>query len=166
MHRLAFCAVLFATALGPVVSSAAAGAAYLPGYEVTPEYPTEALYLGIQGDVRLQCVLGNQGEFLNCSIRNEAPEGYGFGKAALDAARRARIDIAASGFESKIGKSLGVPIAFRLEDPPSDWSEPAGSDIFAEGADLSPEDRAAQQVSPAAPPGSACPDGRDCGVAY
>jgi TonB family protein len=144
----------------------AAQLVFSPGGAINPQFPERALSEEVQGDVRIKCLLNAKGRLTDCEVSSELPEGYEFGRTAVLAARRARIDIAASGLEASVGKAVILPVSFRLEGADSVPSEPAGLDIFAEGAALEPEDRAAEQIPPGTPPGSACPDGQDCGVAY
>lgn len=54
-------------------------------------YPRRALARGVEAWVVLDCIVGVSGA-LNCSVVSEAPEGWGFGEAALRIARDHRME--------------------------------------------------------------------------
>ncbi len=65
-----------------------------PAWLVRPsgEYPEAALAVGIEGGaVQLECDVLATGQMRACKILSERPSGYGFGEAALDGARPARL---------------------------------------------------------------------------
>jgi TonB family protein len=75
-------------------------------------YPDRALDDGQSGSVTLDCVIGGNGR-LDCSIVNENPPGYGFGRAAMNISRQVRVDPALPGGGSAAGRRLQLPLSFR-----------------------------------------------------
>ena len=140
------------------------GHKFLPGYELLPEYPPDPFSAQVEGYVVIDCELQANGALASCTVRDMTPEIYGFSfsDAAMKAAASARLDILAMNLSDRVGTRLGVSLVYRFFEP----SKPAGMDVFAEGAELSVEDRAAIEVPQDTPPESACPDAQDCGVAY
>ncbi len=57
----------------------------------TPLPDVEVTAAANQGVVRLECRVNNNGTLRNCIILSETPPGQGFGEAALEGARRARV---------------------------------------------------------------------------
>lgn len=55
-------------------------------------YPAWALWFGVEGRVRLQCVVGAGGEMTECHVLEETPAGWGFGAAAHATFPRLRDD--------------------------------------------------------------------------
>jgi len=56
-----------------------------------PTYPDRALERGLSGSADLSCTVNPNGSVSGCSIVSETPSGAGFGRAALSAARSARL---------------------------------------------------------------------------
>jgi protein TonB len=56
-----------------------------------PEYPDRALEREIEGSAELSCTVNPNGSVSGCSVVSENPAGAGFGRAALSAARSARL---------------------------------------------------------------------------
>lgn len=56
-----------------------------------PIYPVRALERGVEGRVRLECVILPNGAVSECAILAESPPDAGFGAEALTAARAARV---------------------------------------------------------------------------
>lgn len=56
------------------------------------DFPEAAIARGItSGTVNLRCTAGENGALTDCEIMEETPAGRGFGRAALDSARRSRV---------------------------------------------------------------------------
>ncbi len=75
-------------------------------------YPREALEEDQSGRVVLDCVISGGGR-LDCSVANESPSGYGFGRAALSIARQTRVDPTLPDGSSASGRHLRLPLQFR-----------------------------------------------------
>jgi protein TonB len=54
-------------------------------------YPPRALRRGMEGQVRIDCVVDVTGWLTNCTLLDEAPANWGFGQAALRIAREHRM---------------------------------------------------------------------------
>lgn len=81
--------------------------------QVVPEYPQAALGHNIEmASVRLACVVPENGRFDECRILSERPEGLGFGRSALVAARQSRITLRDNDIGS-IGKVVVYNVRFR-----------------------------------------------------
>ncbi|MFT3727037.1 MAG: energy transducer TonB [Terricaulis sp.] len=78
-------------------------------------YPRRALFAGQNGHVTLSCTANSAGG-LNCSVTNESPGGYGFGRAALDLSRKFRLEPATPDGRSVAGGQVDLPIEFRSGD--------------------------------------------------
>lgn len=83
----------------------------------SPEYPASALEVG-GGEVVLNCGVQGDHTLGDCRVVNETPGGYGFGRSAIEAARRARVTP-----DSPIGVRVQFAVRYRLpyasEPPPS-----------------------------------------------
>ncbi len=75
-------------------------------------YPREALEDEQSGRVVLDCVIGGGGR-LDCSVAQENPSGYGFGRAALSIARQSRVDPTLPDGSPAAGRHLRLPLSFR-----------------------------------------------------
>lgn len=75
-------------------------------------YPRRALYAGQQGHVTLSCTATGGGG-LDCSVSDESPRGYGFGRAALDLSRKFRLEPTTPDGRSVSGGRVDLPIEFR-----------------------------------------------------
>lgn len=75
-------------------------------------YPREALEEDQSGRVVLDCVIGGGGR-LDCSVAQESPGGYGFGRAAISIARQTRVDPTLPDGSSAAGRHLRLPLQFR-----------------------------------------------------
>ncbi len=75
-------------------------------------YPNSALDNGLSGNVTLDCIVGGGGR-LACSVANESPGGYGFGRAAISISRQLRVDTRLSDGSSATGRNLILPLSFR-----------------------------------------------------
>lgn len=51
--------------------------------EVSAFYPWQAIEAQIEGQAKVSCRVGSQGEYTECKVSDEMPEGHGFGDAAL-----------------------------------------------------------------------------------
>jgi TonB family protein len=75
-------------------------------------YPDRALDDGQSGSVTLDCLIGGNGR-LSCSVVNESPTGYGFGRAAMNISRQVRVDPTLPDGSSASGRRLQLPLSFR-----------------------------------------------------
>lgn len=75
-------------------------------------YPDRALDSGVSGSVTLDCIIGGGGR-LACSVASENPQGYGFGRAAINISRQVRVDTTLPGGGSAAGRNLILPLSFR-----------------------------------------------------
>ena len=46
-------------------------------------YPGRAARRGVEGDVRIHCIVRPEGRLIGCVVLSEAPQNYGFGAASL-----------------------------------------------------------------------------------
>lgn len=75
-------------------------------------FPDRAIDAGVSGSVTLDCIIGGGGR-LACSVANESPDGYGFGRAAINISRQLRVDTRLSDGSSAAGRNLILPLSFR-----------------------------------------------------
>lgn len=75
-------------------------------------FPRRALDQGQSGRVTLDCVISGNGR-LDCSVAQESPSGYGFGEAALDISRQARVRPTLPDGSPAAGRHLRLPLSFR-----------------------------------------------------
>lgn len=75
-------------------------------------YPDDALDAGQSGSVTLDCIIGGGGR-LACSVGHEDPQGYGFGRAAINISRQLRVDTRLPDGSSASGRNLSLPLSFR-----------------------------------------------------
>jgi protein TonB len=67
---------------------------------------------GVSGSVTLDCIIGGGGR-LACSVAGESPDGYGFGRAAINISRQLRVSTSLSDGSSAAGRNLILPLSFR-----------------------------------------------------
>jgi TonB family protein len=78
-----------------------------------PDFPASALSAGINsGFAILSCVVGAQGQFLDCRIERESHRRAGFGDAALRSMRAARLSLT-DGQAPRVGDLIVSTIRFR-----------------------------------------------------
>ncbi|MGD9813950.1 MAG: TonB family protein [Hyphomonadaceae bacterium] len=77
-------------------------------------YPAWALWFGVEGRVRLQCVVGAGGEMTDCRVLEETPAGWGFGAAALRLTQHFRASETMADGRSMIGGRINIPIRFQV----------------------------------------------------
>jgi len=75
-------------------------------------YPDRALEQDQSGRVVLDCVASASGA-LDCAVAEESPVGWGFGAAAMNIARQARIEPTTEDGSSVSGRHVRLPLAFR-----------------------------------------------------
>jgi periplasmic protein TonB len=97
--------------------------------DITRYYPKLAQDHYIDGKVRVQCRLANDGVLNDCVVLSEAPTGYGFGEAALNVATR---------FQMRPGTRDGQPIAGQIIVPISFRTEPSGTVTGRDGPGPTP----------------------------
>ncbi len=81
---------------------------------ISAVYPPEANRRGIEGRAVLSCSVLASGELL-CNVSSETPAGQGFGRAAIEAARRFRAAPALSNGAPAAGVRTSVAISFALD---------------------------------------------------
>jgi protein TonB len=77
-------------------------------------YPDRALRRKVEGSVTLSCLVGARGR-IQCIVKDERPEGYGFGQAALRASRSYVADVRLSDGALSFGYSLELTVDFRID---------------------------------------------------
>ena len=77
--------------------------------DILKVYPHQAIDQGKEGDVVLQCVGHRDGAVDRCTVWSQAPDGLGFGDAALQLAQFIHLKP-----NMAVGEVLAVPIKFRL----------------------------------------------------
>lgn len=83
-----------------------------------PEYPATAARQNIEnGRVQMECFVRPDGVIAACIVLDETPPGVGFGRAALAAARDARLNPGSVAGVSKPGR-IRFSTSFRLEQTP------------------------------------------------
>lgn len=75
-------------------------------------YPRRALFAGQEGHVTLSCTATGGGG-LDCSVADESPRGFGFGRAAIDLSRKFRLEPTTPDGRSVAGGRIEVPVEFR-----------------------------------------------------
>ncbi len=76
-------------------------------------YPDRAQRLAVEGAATIRCVVQLNGALTDCQIIDEAPQGYGFGAAAVKAAARFRMRPATRDGEPVLGR-VTIPLKWRL----------------------------------------------------
>lgn len=76
-------------------------------------YPERALDRGKSGLVVLDCLVGIDGR-LACSVASEEPQRWGFGSAALRAAKEFRMAPQLEDGRPTAGGRVSVPISFKV----------------------------------------------------
>lgn len=62
--------------------------------QALPEYPGAAIQRDVPvATVELACVVAAEGRLSECRVLSENPDGLGFGRSALEAARRSRVNV-------------------------------------------------------------------------
>lgn len=93
-----------------------AGGTVTWAHQVPPEYPEAAAMRNIAlASVRLACVVPASGRLEECRILYEAPEGLGFGRNALAAARSSSVGLP-PGDLSDVGKVVLFTMRFRMPE--------------------------------------------------
>jgi TonB family protein len=88
------------------------------GQQIAADYPNKARAWNVNGQVRLRCRVKADGTLSDCFTLFEAPEGYGFGRATLDAAQYFRMKPTTPDGKSVEGGMVDIPIRWHLGDVP------------------------------------------------
>ncbi len=75
-------------------------------------YPSQAIGLQIPARVNVDCRVGLNGKLNSCSVLDETPTGYGFGKAALKWAQSFRMKPKTVDGQPVDGAHIALPIVF------------------------------------------------------
>lgn len=85
-------------------------------HQVLPEYPETAVASNVAlASVRLACIVPASGRLEECRVLYEAPDGLGFGRNALAAARSSTVGLPA-GDLSDVGKVVLFTMRFRMPE--------------------------------------------------
>lgn len=84
------------------------------GRDVEDFYPPAALYYEVNGMVRLACKVQDTGATNGCYVMSEAPNGFGFGEAALSIAPLFKMKPATLGGKPVSGHLVVIPVGFSL----------------------------------------------------
>jgi TonB family protein len=113
-----------------VSAAVLAGAAQSPasaqsGGSLDAFYPPAARAAGLTGYVMLDCLARDDGALVDCRVIQESPQGHGFGKASLEAARTFKMKVRTQNGDVVEGANLRVkiPIRWNLDRTP----RPAGT---------------------------------------
>ncbi len=108
-----------------------------PGWAVAPQpmFPSAAAAAGIaDGSARLTCSASGSGDLSNCVVQTEAPPGYGFGQAALDSIRGARVNPSSDGAPRP---AVSFTISFVLQGdvhPPDESAVTLDCELLQDGS--------------------------------
>jgi protein TonB len=83
------------------------------GDDVARVYPSSARRRGVQGIAMIACRVTAEGEMADCQVEQEAPEGEGFGEAALKLMPRFRMRPQTADGAPVAGGLVRLPIQFR-----------------------------------------------------
>lgn len=89
------------------------------GADLVRFYPAEAARTKTPGEAVMQCRVETSGGLAGCTVLREAPEGAGFGEAALQMAPLLRMRPMTRDGTPVAGGVVRIPIAFRFAVPPS-----------------------------------------------
>jgi protein TonB len=90
---------------------------WISGEFVSPTYPYQTRSKGVAGEAVLHCRVKADGSLHDCAVASEAPEGLGFGKAAINAARTMRVARQALDGSPMDGRSIELRV---VSNPPCD----------------------------------------------
>lgn len=80
--------------------------------DLTWAYPAEAAKAGREGMAAIDCRVSVEGRLENCTVKREAPQGMGFGRAALDLSADFRLAPATRDGRPIGGGRVTIPIRF------------------------------------------------------
>lgn len=82
------------------------------GADLARAYPAEAARTGQEGMAAIACRVSVEGRLENCAVKREAPEGMGFGRAALNLSADFRFAPAMRDGQPVAGGRVTIPIRF------------------------------------------------------
>ncbi len=85
------------------------------GDDVAFFFPVAAAALGREGRALIKCKVDLTGALQDCKVQSEAPDGYGFGYAAMGLATIMRMKPMVLDGVPVAGAEVSVPISFRLK---------------------------------------------------
>lgn len=83
--------------------------------QIARSYPRAAAKAGISGQVWLECRVEERGTLTACFVLSEAPQGYGFGRAALQLSRSFQLFPRTRDWRPVTGASVRVPMRWSSE---------------------------------------------------
>jgi len=84
------------------------------GEDFARVYPDLAQRVGLGGRATLRCTVDSSGRLTNCSIVSEAPDGYGFGAAALKLASLFQMRLRTLDGAAVEGGEITLPLTFNI----------------------------------------------------
>ncbi|MDR3507221.1 MAG: energy transducer TonB [Caulobacteraceae bacterium] len=121
--------------------------------EMAGLFPAAASRANVAGSAKVSCVIQLDGTLGNCAILSEAPKGYGFGLATLNAARLYRIQPPTVVGQPLINSRYVLGVRFTRSPPASALRKPAADRPHRQGVGEAPADALGVE-SPASPPPS------------
>jgi periplasmic protein TonB len=76
-------------------------------YEASLAFPQQAADTGVSGDAVLRCRANAVGRLADCTVKEETPAGYGFGKAAMSLRSKFRLEAPAKGADPWVEVRIG-----------------------------------------------------------
>ena len=85
--------------------------------QIKEAYPVRALSDQVEGGAIMVCAVSDQGTLASCHVAREAPNGYGFGQAAVELAPDFKLSPAQVDGETINGAPVTLSVPFRVTDP-------------------------------------------------
>ncbi len=102
------------------------------GEALSRAYPRAALSKRINGTATLNCRVTAEGRLTDCEIASEAPDGYGFGRAALSVAPLFEMRPGMVDGAPVAGFSVSIPIVFKAYPGQPNPERPAAKQSYAQ----------------------------------
>ena len=101
------------SSLGPIVDPQFEDVKVSPG-ELERYFPADARARGENGAAAVECTVSAKGALEACRVLKEAPEGMGFGAAAVKVASRFRMKTVTRSGQPAAGRVIRIPITFNF----------------------------------------------------